>query len=125
MRIGTYIYTKLFGELVGKDQFGNSYFQSRKFLRDFGRYNRWVCYIGDVEPSKVPSQWFSWLHYQTDDVPANNNKKYSWERDFIPNLTGTNSAYYPSGHVLGKGKRSKATGDYQPWRPNNKKASEQ
>ena len=34
-----------------------------------------------------------------------------------PNLTGTNEAYRPPGHVLVGGKRQPATADYEPWRP--------
>jgi len=36
----------------------------------------------------------------------------------VPNLTGTAEAYRPPGHVLAGGQRDKATGDYEPWKPN-------
>ena len=54
--------------------------------------------------------WHAWLHYMTDEVPLGNKKKFEWERDFEPNLTGTKYAYEPS-----------KTGDKSPvyikWKP--------
>jgi NADH:ubiquinone oxidoreductase subunit len=32
-------------------------------------------------------------------------------------MTGTPLAYRPPGSLLAEGKRPKATGDYEPWRP--------
>ena len=42
-----------------------------------------------------------------------------WEKPHLPNLTGTAAAdaYRPPGHILGAGKRDRATGDYEPWQP--------
>ncbi|MFI4983616.1 MAG: NADH-ubiquinone oxidoreductase subunit NDUFA12 family protein [Rickettsiales bacterium] len=117
-KFSTWFYTMLHGKFVGKDEFGNKYYQSKSSTREFGRNHRWVYYKGIPEPSKVPSQWFNWLHYQSDDVPASNSKKYFWEKAQKPNLTGTAYAYYPQGHILGGGKRAKATGDYESWNPN-------
>jgi NADH:ubiquinone oxidoreductase subunit len=34
------------------------------------------------------------------------------------NMTGTGDAYRPSGSILSKVVRPRATGDYKPWRPN-------
>ena len=54
--------------------------------------------------------WHAWLHYKTDEFPLGNKKKFEWERDFEPNLTGTKYAYEPS-----------KTGDKSPvyikWKP--------
>lgn len=116
MNLSTWLYTKLCGKLVGEDQFGNCYYETEKPMRFFGRKNRWVCYNGTPEPSKIPAQWFSWMHYQTDTPPADNNKLYDWQLEHTPNFTGTRQAFMPSGHLKAKGKRDKAVGDYQPWR---------
>ncbi len=105
------------GKMLGSDEFGNKYYQSKRVMRPFGRRSRWVCYKGQVEPSKVPSSWYNWLHHQTDVIPQANEPKYSWEKTHTPNLTGTVHAYYPAGHPLRPGKRHRATGDYQRWRP--------
>lgn len=113
----TWLYTKLFGQFVGKDEFGNSYYQTRNYKRAFNRPERWVYFNGIPEASKVPPQWFGWLHYQTNNPPASNSKKYNWEKSHRPNLTGTTEAYYPKGHLLGDKVRAKAVGDYEAWRP--------
>jgi NADH:ubiquinone oxidoreductase subunit len=118
MDLTTWFYTKIFGRCVGEDQFGNRYYET-KSPRDFNRNKRWVIYKGTPEPTKIPPKWYNWIHYQAEEAPTDNEKKYKWEKDQVPNLTGTPNAYYPSGHVLGAAKRDKATGDYEPWRPNN------
>lgn len=117
--LGLKIFTLLFGKLVGKDEYNNKYYQTWSWKRDFGRARRWVVYNGDPEPSKVPHKWFNWLHYQTDETPSNSNNTHNWQRAHEPNLTGTRNAYFPKGHILGGGTRSKSVGDYEPWNPNN------
>lgn len=114
MHIGTKIYTFFKGKPVGKDNFGNCYFESRCVDKN-GKRKRWVIYQGISEPSKVPPEWHGWLHY-TFDAPLN-EKKYDWQKDFLPNLTGTDIAYIPPGHVKNKSRREKATGDYEAWKP--------
>lgn len=118
MCIATWLYTKLYGKLVGMDEYGNAYYESRSNSRALKRKNRWVYYSGYPEPSKISGKWFSWLHYQIDtnsviSLPKNNGA----EQLHMPNLTGTEMAYYPAGHVLGESNRCKSTGDYQAWRP--------
>eukprot|EP00887_Chlorella_sp_A99_P000556 scaffold17.g556.t1 len=62
------------GELVGVDQNGNRYFEKKdaQMVR-----NRWVVYAGaadhwrEQEASTVPPEWHGWLHYITDECPAN------------------------------------------------------
>lgn len=114
-KLGTYLYTLFCGVCVGQDQFGNKYYQSKSKSRALNRNHRWVYFNGDPEASKIPSGWFSWIHYQTDECPQSNELKYSWQKQHEVNLTGTSAAYYPKGHILSDGKRSKATGDYEAW----------
>ena len=64
----TRLITKLRGEAVGTDEFGNQYYQDRKMATN-GRRKRWVIYDGDEEASKVPPEWNAWLHYTIDDIP--------------------------------------------------------
>jgi NADH:ubiquinone oxidoreductase subunit len=40
-----------------------------------------------------------------------------WEKEHLPNLSGSAVAYVPSGHERRGGQRHSATGDYEPWRP--------
>ncbi len=111
--IGTLLFSFFNGKQVGVDSFGNRYYENRRADKD-GKCNRWVIYKGQAEPSKVPAEWHGWLHYMTEALPDN---KHSWQREHLPNLTGTAFAYYPPGHVLANGKREKATGDYEAWKP--------
>lgn len=118
MTIGTRIFTWLRGEHVGADQFGNQYYQDRKPVKG-QRRKRWVMYNGEVEASRVPPDWHGWLHHTVDTPPpAAGLPRREWQKDHVPNLTGTAEAYRPPGHVLSGGRRDKATGDYEPWKPN-------
>ena len=115
--IGTWLYTFINGQEVGRDEFGNRYFRHR-ITPKYGRRKRWVLYKGMAEPSKVPPAWHGWLHYTTDDLPSETSSPtYTWEKEHLPNLTGTVNAYMPPGHVLKGAHRARTTSDYQPWRP--------
>ena len=116
MTIGTKIYTILNGSLVGEDEFGNLYYESKKKPK-VGKKKRWVMYNGKKEASKVPPNWHGWIHY-TFDKPIDKNKSYDWQKTHIPNLTGTDGAYFPPGHEKSGGTRDKAIGDYEAWQPN-------
>jgi NADH:ubiquinone oxidoreductase subunit len=124
MTLGTRLFTWLKGELVGTDQFGNRYYREkhRRDLRRGGgrrsREKRWVLYRGAPDGSKVPALWHGWLHHTNDVVPSDTaRKRYSWEQEHVPNLTGTPLAYHPPGSVLRGGHRPPATGDYEAWVP--------
>jgi NADH:ubiquinone oxidoreductase subunit len=117
MTLGTRLFTWLNGQRVGEDEFGNRYFRARRKDR-WGRERRWVVYDGEVEASRVPPEWHAWLHHTTDEVPPpGGGPKRPWQKPHVPNLTGTALAYRPAGSVLKGGKRDRATGDYEPWRP--------
>lgn len=113
---GTKLATLFSGKLVGTDDYGNRYYEQRYGKRHWTRAKRWVIYKGIAEPSKVPPQWHGWLHY-THDAPLT-AKRYGWQKEHQPNLTGTVNRYLPQGHISKGGERAKATADYQPWNPN-------
>lgn len=121
MSIGTRLYTWWRGEQVGVDAFGNRYYREKGGVRrdvgGLGRERRWVIYHGEVDGSKVPAEWHAWLHHTVDTPPLGERRKQPWVKPHIPNLTGTPLAYRPRGHELMGGHRAKATGDYEPWRP--------
>ena len=118
MSIGTLLYTWMNGRQVGLDSFGNSYYEHKSRARLDGRLKRWVVYSGMVEASKVPPEWHGWLHYSVDKIPSESEEtRYEWQKNHLPNLTGTRYAYRPPGHILSGGKRDPATGDYEPWTP--------
>jgi len=87
--LGTRIQTLIFGKLVGKDDLGNKYYESKS-----GK--RWVIYNGEVEASKITNEWYSWMHNTNNKI---NNlhklKKYHWQKDHQPNQTGTENSYHP------------------------------
>lgn len=121
--IGTLIYTRLRGEPVGSDEFGNKYYLDKRsrFARGVMASNekRWVVYNGDAEASRVPPSWHAWLHHMVDAPPDAGGMpdKQSWEKPHRPNPTMSPEAYRPPGHTLSGGKRARATGDYEPWIP--------
>lgn len=114
--LGTRLYTWLHGSLVGKDEFGNKYYRCKKKLQ--GRERRWVLYKGVVEGSKVPAEWHAWLHHTVEEpLTEEATQAKAWQKEHLPNLTGTQNAYYPQGDSRQGAERSKATGDYQAWQP--------
>jgi NADH:ubiquinone oxidoreductase subunit len=117
---GTQLSTRLYGESVGEDEFGNRYYRTRggKIDPALGIERRWVIYNGVAEPSTVPPSWFGWLHHTVDISPTDEKvNPRPWEKPHRPNLTGTAGAYRPTGSTLAEGRRPKATGDYTPWSP--------
>ncbi len=87
--LGTRIYTIIFGKLIGKDEFGNKYYQSKK-----GR--RWVIYNGEVEATKIPNEWYSWIHFTNNKIEnVHNLDKYEWQKPHKSNQTGSRNAYRP------------------------------
>lgn len=97
----------IFKKLVATDKFGNRYYQQGK--------NRWIVYKGLSEPSKIPAQYYLWLHHSVDCIERNEDQ-YHWQRDRVPNLTGTNGAYLPAGHML-KNPFSEEHKNYKAWEP--------
>jgi NADH:ubiquinone oxidoreductase subunit len=120
--LGTRLYTWLRGEEVGSDAFGNRYFREKNGGRvhpdSLRTERRWVIYDGQVEASRVPSDWHAWLHHTSDEIPPPGGlPKLAWQKEHVPNMTGTSAAYRPSGHTLAGGARAKGTGDYEAWTP--------
>ncbi len=114
--IGTKLHTLVYGKFIGRDEFGNRYYQARSVRRGENKKRRWVIYQGIAEASKVPANWHGWLHY-TLDAPLPQAKQYQWQKQHLPNLTGTLGRYLPRGHVRKGGVRAPAAADYQPWKP--------
>jgi NADH:ubiquinone oxidoreductase subunit len=108
------------GELVGRDSFGNRYYREKG--EESLAERRWVIYKGLAEASKVPAEWHGWLHHLTErPTPIEAIKRWPWEKDHLPNLSGTPYAYQPSGRFLTGRKRRPATGDYVAWHPSEVK----
>ena len=117
MNIGTYIYTWIFGNFVGKDEYGNKYYSNIKDYTNI-KGKRWVVFQGKVEATKIPSHWHAWLHKSIDVPPLKYKHKYDWQKNHKPNMTGTKDAYFPSSHPLSKSYNSKEIDkDYESWTP--------
>jgi len=108
----TSLHMRRHGRQVGRDAEGNIYYASKKGDR------RFVIYNGPNDPSRVPPEWYAWLHHQIDGLPD----------DILPpppkflkeperNLTGTRLAYRPSGALERGAQRQAASGDYEAWTP--------
>ena len=87
---GTRLQTIFFGNFVGEDEFGNKYYENKK------RNKRWVIYNGEIEATKIPVDWYSWIHSIKNKIEENHElKKYEWQKKHLPNQTGTEKAYNP------------------------------
>ena len=102
---------------IGADAFGNRYYEARKPDR-LGRIKRFGVYNGTAEASKVPADWHGWLHHTEDTPPpAEGYARRGWQKEHLPNLTGTIHAHRPAGHLMKGGRRRRTTGDYEAWNP--------
>jgi NADH:ubiquinone oxidoreductase subunit len=105
-------YTKRRGRQVGTDAYGNAYYLSADGKR------RWVIYNGPNDASRIPAEWYSWMHHQIDGTPDEVlPPARPWMKQREPNLTGTDKAYRPAGALEKGGQRAAASGDYEAWTP--------
>ena len=59
--LGTKLKTIFSGKFVGSDSFGNKYYQS-----EAGK--RWVIYNDEIDASKIPNEWYSWIHFTNNKI---------------------------------------------------------
>ena len=64
--LATRIQTIFFGKFVGVDNFGNKYYESKA-----GK--RWVIYKDEIDASKIPNEWYSWIHFIKNRIEKSNN----------------------------------------------------
>ena len=87
---GTRLKTIFFGKLVGSDELGNKYYESKD-----GK--RWIIYSDTIDASKIPVEWYSWIHFTPNKIEKTHKlEKYDWHKPHQSNLTGTEKAYYPN-----------------------------
>tara|TARA_Y200000002_G_scaffold290263_1_gene244346 strand:- start:27 stop:386 length:360 start_codon:yes stop_codon:yes gene_type:complete len=87
---GTRLKTIFFGKLVGCDELGNKYYESKS-----GK--RWVIYADTIDASNIPVEWYSWIHFTPNKIEKKHNfEKYDWQKSHQSNLTGTEKAYHPN-----------------------------
>ncbi|KAI9329256.1 NADH ubiquinone oxidoreductase subunit NDUFA12-domain-containing protein [Obelidium mucronatum] len=80
------------GTLVGKDQFGNEYYENRQDM--MGR-DRWVLYDKwNYDATQVPPEWHQWLSRFTDDIPSEKTiPKPFYTTTSVENFTGSSGAF--------------------------------
>ena len=106
--IGTLIYTLFTGKFIGRDEFCNKYYSNNK-----GK--RWVIYNNRVESSTIPPEWHLWIHFLKKDKPTHNLNKFSWQKKYEGNLTGTEKSYKPEGSLTSDS--TKDMKKYETWQP--------
>ena len=100
--LGTRIHTMFRGKLVGEDKYKNKYYEDKN-----GK--RWVIYSGEIETTKIPQEWYSWIHYTKNKIENNHDlKRFSWQKDHQPNQTGTEKAYIPNKNKNASSKKYKS-----------------
>ena len=62
--LGTKLKTIFSGKFVGKDSLGNKYYQSKN-----GK--RWVIYKYEIDASKIPTKWYSWMRFTNNRIENN------------------------------------------------------
>ena len=70
--LGTRLHTVFFGKFVGKDEFGNKYYENRK------RKKRWVIYNDEIEATKIPVEWYSWIHFTPNRIEKKHELEKKW-----------------------------------------------
>ena len=102
---GTKLKTIFFGKLAGSDSQGNKYYESKN-----GK--RWVIYFDEIDASKIPVEWYSWMHFTPNRIEKKHNlEKYEWQKPHQSNPTGTAKAYYPN-----KNKDNATNKKYKSWK---------
>lgn len=103
---------RLVHQYVGIDDSGNKYYESKK--TDYlGHRKRYVIYAQSLEPSSVAPAWHMWLHHFTDAIPTTDQSIFPWQKNRMPNPTGSKLAYDP----VGSDKRKHVSADYKKWQP--------
>jgi len=102
---GTRLKTIIFGKYVGSDSSGNKYYEGKN-----GK--RWVIYSDEIDATKIPVEWYSWMHFTPNRIEKNHDlKKYKWQKPHKSNPTGTEKAYYPN-----KDKNNVIIKKYKSWK---------
>ena len=117
---GTKLHLKRKGVEVGRDKYGNVYYEAKSESPTYDEdvRKRWVTYDGYADPSRIPAEWHGWLHHLYDETPDQLAiKRHDWQKDHKPNLTGTVHAFKPSGSLDKGGVREANANDYEAWSP--------
>lgn len=104
------MFTSRKGHRVGEDADGNVYYRNADDTR------RWVIYDGQNEATRVSPEWHGWLHHTWNEPPTDKPVVHKrWEQPHQPNLSGTVSAYAPTGSLRRADPAPRQ--DYEAWTP--------
>ncbi|KAF5369805.1 hypothetical protein D9758_001359 [Tetrapyrgos nigripes] len=86
------------GRFVGKDQFGNRYYENLNAAEEVPGRHRWVDYAQhEFNATQVPPEWHSWIQHIRKDPPSSDSVMQAssppWKAPWIENLTGTRGAF--------------------------------
>ena len=108
--LNTQFWTWRNGVKVGDDDQGNLFYETRDGKR------RWVIFNGEAEASRVGPEWHGWLHHTFKEPPTKDPLAHkAWEKPHQENLTGTTSAYAPTGSIRRAAPEPRS--DYEAWAP--------
>ncbi|KKY25628.1 putative nadh-ubiquinone oxidoreductase subunit [Phaeomoniella chlamydospora] len=100
------------GTLIGKDRFGNKFYENLE--EELPLRTRWVDYSNhEYDPSQIDPGWHAWISYMVDKPPTQDKIMQlgirPWEvTEPRPNLTLSRAAYKPYSTVKPK---------YSAWQP--------
>ena len=110
----TIIFSLFFGQKVGTDYFGNQYYVHKK-----NASRRWVLYGKDLDPTAISVEWQMWLSSNTNETPQKIDASLFWQKDRLPNQTGSHKAYHPRSKDYNKNSSQKANIKNTVWKPKN------
>src|ERR1044072_7855735 len=82
------------GQLVGKDDFGNRYYEQKKGVGPLGVPRRWVTYTDFADARRVPRGCLGGVIHRVNPPPTEQNSRARpWQRPHLMNQTATPGAY--------------------------------
>lgn len=112
--LGTLIYSFLYGKKVGEDKNGNKFYIHKKNDK-----KKWVIYKKIVDPTSLMVIWQLWLTNKKPALPSdlNTDTAYKWQKEKLPNYSGTKESYHPrvSKNSIDKTNKDKQSNEI--WRP--------
>lgn len=105
------------GKLVGKDEFGNKYYEEKGVIGLDGNKCCWVIYNGYVDVFCVLFDWYGWMYYIFEYLLIEVLFKCQiWEKDYYFNLIGMVYVYCLLGLFVCVEDCQVVFGDYEVWK---------
>ena len=105
--LGTLLYSFFYGKKVGQDKNGNKF-----YIHKYNLKKKWVLYKKIVDPTSLKVAWQLWLTNNKKEIPSdiNDNKIYRWQKERVPNYSGSKKSYHPktSKNEFEKNKKNKS-----------------